>query len=353
MHNFFDDIDWQDRIERLNGNRVALYGAGKYGENALKNIKKYLPQLEISCFIDDDKIRNNKDIEGLQILSLDEAITQYSNLSILITNYYVSSVIEKIESQGFDISKVFFWSELLIEDIDCTYLIENKDNLHKAYFLLEDYLSKMIFRGMIEARFSKNIDLLSVTCELDQYFPADIFKLNEEEVFIDAGAFEGDTIDAFLTHTNQRYKFIYAFEPDKSNYEKLISHNNMVNCKIYNAGLYCENRKISFAANKGGSSKIGSDGMDSVRVLRFDDLELPEKDITFVKMDVEGSELMALQGMAETIKKNKPKLAISIYHKFEDIWEIPLFIKSIVPEYRLYIRNYTIYLDEIVLYAIV
>ena len=68
-------------------------------------------------------------------------------------------------------------------------------------------------------------------------------------------------------------------------------------------------------------------------------------------MDIEGSELKALEGMKQTIKKYKPKLAICIYHKFEDLWELPLYIKKLVPEYQLYIRNYTSYLDEIVLYA--
>ena len=62
-------------------------------------------------------------------------------------------------------------------------------------------------------------------------------------------------------------------------------------------------------------------------------------------------ELKALKGMEQTILKYKPKLAICIYHKFEDLWELPLYIKKLVPEYKLYIRNYTTYLDEIVLYA--
>ncbi len=69
-------------------------------------------------------------------------------------------------------------------------------------------------------------------------------------------------------------------------------------------------------------------------------------------MDIEGAELNALYGMEQTIKRCKPKLAICIYHKFEDLWELPLYIRKLVPEYKLYIRNYTTYLDEIVLYAV-
>lgn len=353
MHNRMNNINWQDRIKELSSNKVALYGAGKYGENALINIKKYMPQLEVCCFIDDDKTRYNNDVEGIQVLSLGEAIEHDENINILITNYYVSSVLKRIESQGVDVNKVFFWNELLIEDIESQCLTRNAGNMRRSYNALADYLSKMIFKAMIEARFRKNTDLLGATCEKEQYFPADIFELTDEEVFVDAGAFDGDTIDMFLAHTNNKYKYIYAFEPDKTNYNSLIRHNDKENVKIYNAGLYCDNMETAFSASKGGSSKIAREGEDAVKVFRFDELELPEKEITFVKMDIEGSELAALRGMEETIKRNKPKLAICIYHKFEDLWELPLYIKSLVPEYRLYIRNYTSYLDEIVLYAVI
>ncbi|MCM1261996.1 MAG: FkbM family methyltransferase [Butyrivibrio sp.] len=319
----------------------------------MQNIKKYLPQLQIICFIDDNRIRNNEDVEGLKVLSLQEVMEQESDFTIIITNYYVSSVLAKIEAKGFDLNKVFFWSQFLIEDVDHSYLIKNKDNLYRAYDCLEDYLSKMIFENMVTARFDKNIDLLGRTCEKEQYFPDDIFILGNEEVFVDAGAYDGDTIDTFLKHTKQKYKYIYAFEPDKTNYERLLTREYSQNIKVYNAGLYCETGEMNFGSNRGGSSKIEEDGIDIVQVIKFDDLELPEDRVSFIKMDIEGSELNALQGMQETIKKNKPKLAICIYHKFEDLWELPLYIKSLVPEYKLYIRNYTSYLDEIVLYAVI
>lgn len=347
----FSDV--QREIERLGINKVALYGAGKYGRNALQNIKKHFPQLEIICFIDDNKIRNDKDVEGIRVVSLKEIIREERDFIILITNYYVSSVLKRIETERFDLNKVFFSGQLLIEDIEDVCLDENKNNLQQAYNSLEDYLSKMIFENMVMARFNKNIDLLGRTCEKNQYFPEDILQLGEEEVFVDGGAFDGDTIEAFLEHTESKFKYIYAFEPDKTNFSRLLERQYQENVKIYNAGLFCETTELNFSSNKGGSSKIEDGGIDKVHVIKLDDLVLPEKEITFVKMDIEGSELMALQGMKEMIQRCKPKLAICIYHKFEDLWEIPLYIKELVPEYKLYIRNYTTYLDEIVLYAII
>lgn len=353
MKNYLSDMNWDERLKSLEGKNAALYGAGKYGRNALDNIRKYLPQLNVVCFLDDNKIRNSGTVDGVEVLSLDEAMEQIGDFNILITNYYVPSVLKKIEDHNFNLNQVFFWSELLIEDIEKTFLEVNTDNLKQSYDFLCDYQSKQIFQSMVEARFTKNTALLSRTCQQNQYFPEDIFSLGQDEVFVDAGAFDGDTIEQFLKNTNFKYKNIYAFEPDKSNYERLLGRNYDANILVYNAGLYDKTTELCFSANKGGSSKIEAEGEDTISVFQFDEMELPDDNITFVKMDIEGSELKALQGMEKVIKRCKPKLAICIYHKFEDLWELPLYIKKLVPEYRLYIRNYTTYLDEIVLYAVV
>lgn len=347
-------VDWRKKelariVEKIGDWPVVLYGAGKYGRQALENIRKYFPCMNIKYFIDDNRERNPE--EG--ITSLQNAMEEFgTDFYIFITNYYVQEVLEKIERSGFDLSKVIFCSELLIEDINLDFLNENKEKLNKTYNMLEDYKSKIIYRTMIESRFTKNIDVLCRTCDMNQYFPdGRVWNIGDEEIFVDAGAFDGDTIEQFLNLTKERYQAIYAFEPDKTNYERMKKRKYNEKIKIYNAGLYDVSKKISFSANKGGSSKIERDGKERIQVYRFDELELPDGKVTFVKMDIEGSELKALQGMQRTIREHKPKLAICIYHKFEDLWQLPLFIKELVPEYRLYIRNYTTYLDEIVLYA--
>ncbi len=336
------------RMEGMKDYPVVLYGAGKYGKQAMQNINKYFSFLDVKYYIDDNRVRN----QGENIISLQEAIQKFGmDFYILIANYYVKEVLEKIEKAGFDLSKVLFCSELLIDDVNPQCLKEHDKDLKKVYEFLGDYKSKMIYRTMVESRFTKNIDVLCRTCDAIQYFPSDIWKMNDEEVFVDAGAYDGDTIEQFFKETDYKCKYIYAFEPDRTNYEKLKERQYGEHVKIYNAGLYETTKKISFSANKGGSSKIEEDGEHKVQVYQFDELELPDKAITFIKMDIEGSELKALEGMKQTIKKYKPKLAICIYHKFEDLWELPLYIKKLVPEYQLYIRNYTSYLDEIVLYA--
>lgn len=104
-------------------------------------------------------------------------------------------------------------------------------------------------------------------------------------------------------------------------------------------------------ANK-GECYIGEGyGAETVEVTSLD-TELEGKEVTFIKMDIEGAELEALIGAESLIKKNRPKLAISIYHKMEDIIEIPQIILEYYPDYRLYLRHYSIITTETILYAI-
>lgn len=115
-------------------------------------------------------------------------------------------------------------------------------------------------------------------------------------------------------------------------------------------------------SNKNGTANFLSDnnGMyskivdyataDSISLVKIDDVQ-ECNDATFIKMDIEGSELQALQGAEKTIVKNKPKLAISIYHSNEDMLRIAEYIHELVPEYKIYMRAHNMGIAENVLYA--
>jgi len=119
------------------------------------------------------------------------------------------------------------------------------------------------------------------------------------------------------------------------------------------AGVYKKSTTLSFNAEGGKGSAITNTAEHtvSIPVRAIDDV--PEcHDATFIKMDVEGAELDALYGAKETILRNKPKLAICIYHYHRDFVEIPKWIHSLVPEYKLYVRHHAFSVNETVLYAI-
>ena len=219
--------------------------------------------------------------------------------------------------------------------------------------MLTDVESKQIFDKIIEKRI-KNIEDYSDICIDNQYFVREFFDMGEEEIFVDCGAFDGDTISRFLRLTDGKFKGIHAFEPSPENFSRLYkAYSKHHNIRLYNKGVYNLNSVLhfkQFQENMAGS-RINEKGSVSVEVVKIDDVI--QEQVTFIKMDVEGSELKALEGAKDTIATNKPKLAICLYHKLEDLWQIPLYVNGIDPNYKMYIRHHNYNIWETVLYAVV
>jgi len=165
----------------------------------------------------------------------------------------------------------------------------------------------------------------------------------------------------FLSRSGQKFKSIYSFELDKDNYRVLKTAVNPLDptlrdkIKLYNYGLLDEEKEIFYKGGGAGSEStcmnvIGS-ASESGRTVRLSDMMRNDK-VSFIKMDIEGSELKALWGAEEIIRNQKPKLAVCVYHRPEHLWEIPLYLKSLVPEYRIFLRHHTKLEYETVCYAV-
>lgn len=186
------------------------------------------------------------------------------------------------------------------------------------------------------------------------YFEDEIFKPEEKEVFVDAGAYCGETAEEFAAWCPS-YEKIYSFEPDKINFEKMsrnIARKNIRDAISINAGLWDENKTLYVArgGDDGTGSRVQDVGNEKVDVVSLDNIVAGDK-VTYIKMDIEGSEKKALEGAQNTIKKYKPKLAICLYHKAEDIITLPKYILELVPEYKFKIRHYTTFAYDTILYA--
>ena len=190
-----------------------------------------------------------------------------------------------------------------------------------------------------------------------QYFDTDIMVARDHEIFVDAGALDmGSTID-FVKWCNGQSDIVYAFECDplafnqcQENISKKAELQKL-NIQLYRKGLAEKTGKVMLVEHF-GSSKIDAHGTTAVEITSLDEV-LNGKPVTFIKMDIEGAELDALKGARNTILKWKPRLAICLYHKPEDILEIPSFIVSLVPEYKMYIRHYSTLVTETVLLCVV
>ncbi len=190
-----------------------------------------------------------------------------------------------------------------------------------------------------------------------EYFLEEFWRSAKDgkEVFIDGGGYTGDTIEEFIKWTKGNYQRVYSFEPQKD--KNQIIRDSLWKwgegkVRLYEYGLWSCRTSLSFQnGDNMYSGKIVDQEKEGcvIETVALD--ELIDERVTFLKMDIEGAEAEAIKGAKNIIQKDKPKLAICIYHKPNDLWEIPLMIHELVPEYKMYIRHMGIRCYGTILYA--
>ncbi|MEK4849520.1 FkbM family methyltransferase [Paenibacillus sp. FSL H7-0756] len=341
--------------DSINNQRpLILYGSGSWGVyylNAMKDLFKDF------VFCDGNPSKWGTTVEGIPVINPEELKTNYRDCHITITSLdYYDEIYQQIKEFQLQERLVMALEGFRDDQLKDYYnlIIENCGYFSKTYDALSDELSQDIFYDRLNCCISGNHEyLLTLRSKTPQYFDPKIISLSEEEIFIDGGAYTGDTVLEFLKQTNGMFKQIYSFEPEESKYKDYFEISSKYdNIQLLTCGLWSKRDVLRFNAVNDGSSGVSENGIVEIPVISIDEL-LDGKPVTFIKMDIEGAELEALKGAQETIKKYKPKLAICVYHKPLDIVEIPLFLKQLVPEYKIYLRHYNISMYETVCYAVV
>ena len=295
-----------NRIAHLSENnpKVIIYGAGTNCEPVLGICEEECCRISYIC--DKDISKQNKDIKGIKVISPEELISKHKEAFVIISTL--------------------------------NYLEEAKA------FLLEHFPQEQVIPCAGE-------ELLALIDA--QYFAEDIMQFEDGEVFVDGGCFDFETSEFLMQRCD--VKHIYAFEPDPRNLDKVNRAIKRLECEdkvtVINKGLWNQTDCLYFQASGDIMSRVVDDGNeeDKIEVVALD--EVIHEKVTFIKMDIEGSEMKALEGARNLICTYKPKLAICIYHKPEDTIDIPAYIKSLVPEYKFWIRHYSWSPAETVLYA--
>ena len=228
-------------------------------------------------------------------------------------------------------------------------LENNMERYQLVYKRIVEAESKKVFTDILNFRKNKELSYMKeyVVDPIGQYFE-DFLNLQDGEVFVDAGGYDGQTSIEFIKHC-PKYKAIYIFEPSVENL--VLAKENLkdyANVHFVEKGLSNKKEVLKFDTTSGSASSISDEGTVEIVVDTLDDL-VNEK-VTFVKMDIEGAEGLAIEGMKNHIINDHPKLAISVYHKVDDFWKIPEQILSIRDDYDLYMRHYTEGTDETIMF---
>lgn len=229
---------------------------------------------------------------------------------------------------------------------------EHAQELKEVYDCLEDGRSRLAYENILKFRVTSDWKYLKAAKGIDelknQYFVPEL-QFSNHEIIVDCGAFNGDTAKKF--YANIPGCIVVGLEPDERNYKQLVEL-KLEGMKAYQCGAWSEDTILRFANEGGGTAggAVADSGEAEIEVRALD--HLPEcQAATYIKMDIEGAELEALKGAKSIIENNKPKLAICLYHRPQDFFEIPLYIKGLNPDYKFYIHHHSFSL-ETVLYAV-
>ena len=330
-------------------------GIEKYVLGCNENSKQLLNHFKFDGYIDDFSSLNefnNLPVYKSSSIKNKASIIVSSSLAI-----YPKTAINNLKSNGFfnilsilDISNEIGFNIIFLSDAKKD-IVKNYEKYKKIFELLNDSDSKKIFQNILNFRCNFDLSFMEdyIVDFKRQYFE-DFLDLKEGEVFVDVGGYDGATSVEFIKNC-PKYKSINIFEPSEFNLvkarENLKGFNNV---NFFAKGLSNERATYKFNSDSGSASVISDDGSSSIEVDTLDNLV--KEPVSFIKVDIEGWEAMAIEGMKNHILNDHPKLAISVYHKVDDFWKIPEQILSIRNDYKLYMRHYTEGTDETVMFFI-
>lgn len=350
----------------MKGKPVVIYGAARMGRLFKENLLN--KNITIAAFVDGDHGLWGKLIDGVKVISPEDAKAEYFENPILVASLlYETDIYETLKKMGFPLAYPLSFLNFKYPDIfvspeyrqqfDSLFEPESRSEINKTGHLMADEESKKVLYNLIKFRLTFNKDYLKkIKSKKIQYFPSDIITLSDNEVFFDCGAYTGDTVEQFNEVVSGKFHKVYSFEPDRSNFnhlQKVAYKIDSDRVQPVQSGVYSFTGEIRFSENGSLDTRIANtENAVSLPVINIDNFMKNKEPPTYIKMDIEGSEAEALIGAKETIKRYKPKLAISVYHKATDLWKLPLLIKSLNNDYVLYLRHYTNEIVDTVCYAL-
>jgi FkbM family methyltransferase len=344
-----------DRVAFPYQESIVLFGCGYLGKWTLPRLRH--AGIEPLAFCDNDSRLWGSDVSSVPVLSPHQAVSTYRDSAVFVATIYNSAAVRnQLEQMG--VTRVvsyplLFWkfSEFIPDErLDLPHrILEHTDDMGLAFELLADEASRQEFLAQLRWRCLLDRSCLPRPLPPQQmYFPEHLFQLSDKEVFVDCGAYDGDSLHSFLDRVEGHFGKIYAFEPDGANFRALEALCASLPPEIarritllpYAVGK--QNGTVHFAAEGSAGSKVVESGGTTVLECRTLDTVLldEEEPPTLIKMDIEGAEVDAIPGARQVIERCRPVLAICAYHHSSDLWTLPRLIAGSAPDYPIYLRRH-------------
>jgi FkbM family methyltransferase len=291
-------------------------------------------------------------------ISADDVDNKFDKYILIFTIGRVPQGLSNLLSNFKNAVKIYYAAYERSGYISQDFLKNHIKEFEQTMLLLHDDFSRGSLYMFIKASLLQDASIIIPSFVTPTYFQSDILALHKIEHFVDCGAFDGDSIRDFYKYTNNLNARVTAYEPEDNLFKRLAEYvgnlQQRENISLFKNAVFSQSAVLNFDANINGgemSGALAEEGSISVEAVSID--ETAKGPVSFIKADIEGAELSALKGAKQTILRDKPMLALSCYHKQDDVITLPQYIKSLLPEYKLYIRNHTYNLNDMVLYAVI
>jgi FkbM family methyltransferase len=342
------------RIERL-----AIVGAAGEGRR-LAAICQALG-IAVVAVADDDPTRVGTLIAGMAVIPT-ARLTEFDRaLPIVIASHRVLKATAGLRALGFVNVAPFAVLQVLDPSLFPPHMfydgwVEDLWINRQRYGALASRLADERSRGVLDAvlGFRQTLDPASLApiIEWDLYGPSGLIRYGADEVYVDGGSFDGDTIRLFVDRVGGKFSRVLAFEPDPDTFARLRANfAGDPRIEPINAGLHRRGGVLRFHNDASRGAIFQAEGAIEIPVVALDEV-LEGGRVSFIKMNIEGAEIEALAGAAGAIRRWRPKLAISAYHRPSDLWQVAETVDALYPDYDLYLRQHDGGVIETVLYAL-
>ena len=315
---------------------IVLYGMGNGTDMVLEKLEE-TGVTAAEVFASDEFVRGHS-FRGYKVIRYSDVCEKYDDFVIVVC-FAVrdEAMLAKIKSLS-EKHTLFAPNVPIVNDGVFTreFIEEHDGEFERAYGLLADDFSRQSFIDVLNFKVSGKVEYLFRCEKQKSEIYSEYLQLGGDEIFMDLGAYDGDTVREFLQATGGEYEKIIAVEADEKNYRKLTDKTADVRDIVtHNLAVWDKKETLFFEKKKGRNSKLSSAGKVEVQADSVDNILVGER-ITVLKMDIEGSEEKALDGAKNTIASHRPKLYVCAYHRNSDMYRLPLKINELCEDYRIY-----------------
>lgn len=344
-----------DRLLAECNRQCVIFGAGTMGQRALAALCSM--GVHPLSFADNNPALWGKSVNGILILSPEDAAELFGGdavffIAIRNENHWYRETFDQLLRLGcahISSSEPIAWRfpdkfpPFLLYNLPHN-LYAHAEEVARAARLWADEESTAEYAAQIQLRALGDPLWLSAPEVAESYILSGVFQLDQEDVFLDCGAYDGDTIRN-LIDTQTQFDRIEAVEADSHSFARLADFVSTLEpefanrVRLHQCAVGARRGTVRFDNTGGVDSKVSDDGRILIEMVPID-VMFATKHVSMIKMDIEGGEYDALMGAQQVIRRDRPILAICVYHSQEDIWRLPLLIRSLCPEHRMYLKAY-------------